>query len=387
MRKLTLLIVLALCVNCVRAQKSKVTSAGNYLNSGKLDKAKSAIDQAIKHEKCVKWPKAYVIKGKVYQGIYESPLPAFKKLSNNALEIALNAYKMAMKLDHKGKQSKTIKLQVTNLIPDFTNMAVTSFNNGDYKSALGDFERVLEIETLEMFKEMSVDTAVIFNAGMAAHKAELYDKAIEYFLKALNYNYGKARTYTYLSACYKANNQPEEALEYMVAGAEKYPNDEGMLVELINYYLNVGESENATSYLDKAIAMNPENGSYYCAKGNLFEKLKRFQEAEQMYLKALDINNKDFTAQYNLGLIHLNKVVVRAKEVNEINDVKKYNSGVKEVLNKYKAVIPFFERALEIQPNEKNSLLALKEIYFRLRNESDEFLQKYEQIKVRLESM
>ena len=68
MRKLSFILVLILSASFANAQKGKVTSASNYLNSGKLDKAKEAIDQGIQHEKCIAWPKAYVVKGKVYQG-------------------------------------------------------------------------------------------------------------------------------------------------------------------------------------------------------------------------------------------------------------------------------------------------------------------------------
>ena len=77
MKKLSFIVVLLLCVSMVNAQKSKVTGASNYLTSGKLDKAKEAIDAGIGHEKCVAWPKAYLIQGKVYQAIFESPLPAY----------------------------------------------------------------------------------------------------------------------------------------------------------------------------------------------------------------------------------------------------------------------------------------------------------------------
>ncbi|MFA8437161.1 MAG: tetratricopeptide repeat protein [Marinifilaceae bacterium] len=388
MRKLSFILVMVLSVSFVNAQKSKVTSAANYLNAGKLDKAKEAIDTGIKDAKASVWPKSYVVKGKVYQGIFESPLPAFKELSATPLEIAYEAYMKAMELDVKGKYKKQIKLQMSNLIPDFTNKAIEKYNAENFTEALVAFERVLEIEGMEMFKENNtIDTAVIFNAGMAAQKGEVYEKAIKYYKMALDNNYGGARTYAFLSNSYKSNNQPEEAVKYLHKGFELYPNDSYMLVELINYYMLGGEPEKAAEYLDKAIEMDPENGSFYRAKGTLYEKTTEFDKAEEMYKKALELDPKDFTSQYNLGLLKLNKAIAHHKEVNEIMDPNKYNTEIKVVYQEYKEVIPFFEKVLEINPEEKNSMITLKELYFKLRNEDPSFMDKYNEVKAKLESM
>lgn len=191
MRKLSFILVLLLFVTAVNAQKSKVTGASNYLSTGKLDKAKEAIDEGIQDEKCVTWSKAYLVKGQVYQGIFESPLPAFKKLSENPLDIAYDAYMKAIEFDEGGKFLKPIKAQMTNLIPDYTNEAVNRYNSGDFSGSLAAFERVLEIEGMDMFKEeATIDTAVIFNAGMTAQKVEDFEKAAKYYKQAIDYNYG-----------------------------------------------------------------------------------------------------------------------------------------------------------------------------------------------------
>ena len=72
MRKLTFIIALLLCVNISFAQKGKVTSAVSFFTQGKLDKAKELIDEAIGHENCVNWAKAYMVRGQIYQAIFET---------------------------------------------------------------------------------------------------------------------------------------------------------------------------------------------------------------------------------------------------------------------------------------------------------------------------
>ncbi|MGQ1911405.1 tetratricopeptide repeat protein [Marinifilum sp. RC60d5] len=388
MRKLSFILVMLMCVSSVFAQKSKVTGAQNYLTSGKIDKAKQAIDEGIKNEKCVAYPKAYLVKGKVYQGIFESPLPAYKNLSKTPLEIAYEAYLKALELDAKGKMKKPVKAQMTNMIPDFTNEAVNRYNSSDYAGALDAFEKVLEIEAMDMFKgELPVDTAIIFNAAMAAQKSENFEKAIKYYKQSIEYNYGGAKSYANLSNVLKNAGNEEESVKYLHKGFELFPNDSWMLVELINYYMLGGEPEKAAEYLDKAIALDPSNGSFYRAKGTLYEKTEEFEKAEKMYVKALELDPKDFTSQYNLGVLKLNMVSVKHKAANEIMDAKKYNAAIKVVFAEYEKVIPYFTKVLEIKPDEKNSMMLLKELYFKLRNENEAYLEKYNEMKAKLDGM
>ncbi|WP_320018855.1 tetratricopeptide repeat protein [Labilibaculum manganireducens] len=291
MRKLSFILVMLMCVASVSAQKSKVTGAQNYLTSGKLDKAKEAIDEGVQDEKCVAYAKAYLVKGKVYQGIFESPLPAYKKLAEKPLDIAFDAYMKALELDEKGKMEKPVKAQMTNMIPDYTNEAVNLYNEGDFPGALAAFERVLEIEGMDMFKEnATIDTAVIFNAGMTAQKADQLDKAAKYYKQSIEYNYGGAKTYANLSKVLTDSGNKEEGVKYLHKGFELYPNDSWMLVELINHYMLGGEPQKAADYLDKAIELDPSNASFYRAKGTLYEKTEEFAKAEEMYTKALSMD-------------------------------------------------------------------------------------------------
>ncbi len=381
--------VLLLCVSMVNAQKSKVTGASNYLTSGKLDKAKEAIDAGIGHEKCVAWPKAYLIKGKVYQAIFESPLPAYKKLSDAPLQVAYDAYMKCMELDVKNKYAKAVKAQMTNLIPDYTNKAVEYYNSEDYSGALSAFEKVLEIENMELFKadKLAVDTAVIFNAGLSAQKANKLEAAIKYYKQTISYDYGGAKAYAYLSKVLADSDKNEESLKYLQRGFEMYPNDAYMLVELINHYLLGGESNKAAEYLDKAIALDPENGSYYRAKATLYEKTNEIAKAKEMYNIALTKDPKDYISYFNLGILQLNVCEEARKAVNDIMDQKKYDAAVKNLFKLYEEALPYFTKVLEIKPDEQNSITYLKEIYFKLRNEKPEYMKKYEEYKAKADNL
>ena len=382
MKKLSVLLTFTLLASLAIAQKGKVNTALSYFNSGKLDKAKEFIDLGIKHPKCADYDKAYFVKGQIYQGIFESPLPAYKNLDKNALYVAYDAFKKVIELDVKKNYTKKLLNQYTNLALDFTNQAVKKYNDSDFAGALEDFKLVLKIEGSDIMKEKNIiDTAVIFNAGMAAQKAGKLEEAVNFYKEALKYNYGEAKTYAFLANCLKELKQEEESLKFLHKGYELYPDNTYMLVELINYYLLGGEPEKAEKYLDAAISQDPGNASFYRAKGTLYEKTQKLEEAIKMYEKALELDPKDFNSQYNLGLIHLNKVSQVHKKVNDIMDVDEYNKEIKKVFAMYKEVIPYFTKAHQLDPKEKNTIITLKELYFRLRNESAEYMDLYKKYK------
>lgn len=390
MRKFSFLMILFFCATMSYAQKGKVMQATSYFTSGKLDEAKKLIDEAMKHEACADYDKGYFTKGQIYQGIFESPLKDYKKLDPNALDVAWEAYQKVIELDVKKKFTKKLETQYKNLIIDYTNQAVEYYNRDDFKNALVAFKKVLEIENSPIVTQgnpAAIDTAVIFNAGVSAQRAGEFADAETFYKDALKYNYEPARTYAMLANVLKEQGKEEEAIQYLHKGYELYPDNSYMLVELINYYLLGGQPEKAEVYLDAAIKQDPKNASFYRAKGTLYEKMEQPAKAEEMYVEALQIDPKDFLAQYNLGNIKLTEVINLHKKVQDIIDADEYNKGMVKVYEGYAAVIPYFEKALELNPNEKNTITTLKELYFKLRNEKPEYMSKYEEVKAKLDQL
>ena len=388
MKKLSLLLTMVFAVSVLFAQKGKVNSAASNLRSGKLDKAKALIDEGISHKKCVEWPKSYYVKGQVYQGIFESPLPAYKKLSDTPLETAYEAYKKLIELDVKKKYTKKLEKQYSNLAIDFASKGANSYNEKNYEAALKAFKTTLEIENSDILKGRNVvDTPVIYYTGLTAYNLKKYEEAIPYYLEALKYKYEEAKCYAALANSYKEINQKEKAVEYLHKGYELFPENLYMLGQLINFYLLGGEPEKAEKYLDAAIVQDPTNISFYLAKGTYFEKTDQPDEAVKMYKKALELDASNFTALYNIGLVEYNKNVKFHQAVNDIVDNDKYSKEIVKVLDGYEALIPIFEKANESRPTEIAPVLVLKELYFKVRNRKPEYMEKYKEFKAKQEAM
>jgi len=377
MKRTTILFVLLFAVTGVFAQKGKVTSASSFKETGKLDKAVSAIEEAIdssnpKTESSVTWPRTWEVRGEIYQAVFQSKDENYKKLSNDPLTVAYDSYLKALALDDKDKFSKSVKIKLTLLIGDLTNQAVAAFNEENYEKALKSFEQIMGIEQTPVFKAddpTSVDTVIIFNAGLAAYNAQKYDKAIQYYREAAKYKYSGARTYQLISTSYMQKKDTVGALEVLKEGLKEYPGNGTILVEVINIYLNSNRVDDALRYLDIAIEQDPKNASYFFARGTLFDKLLKPEEATASYLKAIEYKEDYFDAYYNLGAVYYNKGVKQIDVANAVpsNQPEKYEEEKEKADIEFKKAIPYMEKAHEINPTDKFTMESLKTLYYRLK--------------------
>lgn len=388
MKLISLLLILLSCSVLAYGQKGKILQASSYYTSGKLDQAKKLVDEGMKHDACSKYSKGYFIKGQIYQAIHESLSADYRKLDKNALEVALDAYRKLLELDKKGKYDKRLEVYFRNLITDFTTVGITHYKEQRYKEALAAFKRVLEVENSRVItkgRQPEIDTVIIFNAAVAAQKAGNRTEAEQFYKQALKYNYKLERSYAMLANVLLEQEKNDEAVECLHIGNALFPHNSYMLLALINYYMDSEHPEKADEYLDAALRDDPENALYYRTKGVLYEKLSRWKQAERAYEKALELNPEDFISQYNLANIKLAGVIHFRKKVLRFLDVNRYKEELEKLYDAYKNVIPYFERALELNPKDRNSILILRDLYFNLRNENAKYQSLYEQMKIRLE--
>ena len=384
--KKTFFLLLALVFSVtVFAQKGKVTSAQNLKESGELKEALETINLTVdpsneKSDKTIDWPRTWEVRGEIYQAIYQSTDKNLKSLVEDPLSEALKSYKKALELDDKDRYSNNVKIKLTLLTNDLTNQAVQAFNNEDYNKAMRSFEQVLEVNNIDIIKADNpnvVDTVIIFNTGLAAYNAENYDKAIEYYKEAAKYGYSGARTYNLLASAYQLNKDTTGALTILQEGFEKYPEDNNMLTSMIQIYLNQQKTDEAMKYLEMAIQQDPNNATFYFAKGTLHEKIGEQNKAIDAYKSAIEVNNSYFDAHYNLGALYYNRGVKQIEVANAVppSENEKYQEELKKADEWFKKALPYMERCYELDSEHGRTLESLKNLYYRLK-----MMDKYNEI-------
>jgi tetratricopeptide (TPR) repeat protein len=301
--------------------------------------------------------------------IYENPLPEAKKDLEKAIE-----------LDTEGKKKEDLVEDLNRLKLQFESEAVYCYNNDDYEGAYFNFKQILDINNLDIMGGV-VDTIIYYNAGRVAKELGKNEDAIKYFEIVRGLNYPNPFLYIFLNSCYNAVGDTAAGLEVLKDGFKKYPDNQNILIELINYYLLRGISDEALDYLAIAKEEDPENISFYFAEGTLYDKLNRFEDAKKAYEYCLELDSNYFNAYYNLGVLYYNNAVKMYEEANKLNEIDEYEQEKAFADDEVAKALPYIEKAHEIDPDDIETMKTLKTLYYRMKLDD-----KYDEIVKELEA-
>lgn len=380
MKKLLFIVIALFTVAGVYAQKGKVNAAEAYLENGDIEAAEERMQDAFEHKRSKDWPKTYIVAAKLATAKYK------KEKDIQLLQDAVDYYMKAIELDKadKGHFENEIKIALTFFQNELTNAGIEGFNEQNYENAMVAFENVLKINNLDILQTEGeiVDTAIIYNTALAAYNANKWDKAAEYLNKAIKYNYGGGDAVLLLHQVY-TNMQDSIAMEAnLKRGFEKYPEDDRILTQLINYYLQTKQNDEAMEYLNQAIEKNPENPTYFYARGVLYDQTQQYDEAIDDYKKAIELKGDYFDALYNLGVIYYNRGIEQMNVANAETDHKKFKEEKAKSDSLFHEALPYMEKAYEQRPDEILVLESLKSLYYRFKMDD-----KYDAISAKLDSL
>ncbi len=345
------------------AQKAKVVSAYNYLRYNELDKAKEAIDAAITDVTTSTMAKTWMYRGQIYSAIASSKEEKFKKLHPNPLEEAFQSFSKAYEFDTKKIDINELNTNFAQLVNPMFTEAINQYNKNEYNNAVTYFEKCVSINK----KFNQLDTLSLFNAGLSAEKGKNYDKATTYYKQCIDAGYMGAVMYSNLANVYKLNGQKVAALELLTMGKNKYPGNQDLINFEFSIYLEDNDYEGALRSIDASIKNQPNNAVYHYNKGFLYDQKKDIENAAVSYEKAIQLDASYFDAYYNLGALYFNR---GAELINESNDLPLKEAQKSEMLRKeaevfFQKALPFLEKANELKPDDKNTMISLRNIYAR----------------------
>ncbi len=375
-RKLMVPAIVLVIALPLRAQKDKISTAEMKLTSNELDliDAKSAIDQAATFETTKTSPYMYLVKGKVYQRIYNSPVAQVKELSNDAAYISASSFLEFFNSPIKKKSfeledAKSVFLQSA---VDVYNDHIRLLNEEKYEDAIRNLEvlkGLLPFDDQKLLEQNNLTTGKLTYAMYAAAYSK-EDSVLQekYLLELITMNYPEPRLYSTLARLYLDQNRSEEAMKIINQGLELRPGDQNLIREKINYYISRNETDALMAEINAAIAIDPENfdnNQYYYIRGSLYEQLKKNDSARFSYAKALELNPDNFDANWNLGALLVNEANDLYKTIG-IGGVTKASIEPK-MKGYYQEAQPYLEKALSNESYsaaEKISLSkSLKRIY------------------------
>lgn len=302
------------------------------------------------------------------------------------------AYEKALDFAQKKFQTKAAVdgLQVAQ--GALNNMATLAFEQEkDFPKAYLNFNEVLVAHDLIKANGgtslLDADGAIndqMYYTGLAALSANMINQVSDMFQKLYDAEYDNPFIFEAMYRVHKDADM-DKAYGYLEAGRKKYPEDTGLLFAEINHFLQQGQLDQLIDKLKTAIEREPDNVSLYATLGNVFDQLYQkeakegdkakameyFDNALDYFNRALEKDETFFDAIYSIGALHYNNAAILVTELQAMEDdyskegIKKYEAKKAEIFQKFDDALPFFQRCEKLNPNDVNTLIALREIYAR----------------------
>ncbi|MCG8306383.1 MAG: tetratricopeptide repeat protein [Cytophagales bacterium] len=349
--------------------KGKVSKAETAFNQNKLDIAKAEVDKAFEVNakgKVTGSAKNWYTRGRIYKAIYLDDSTDFKDLApkEEALETAMEAFSKVKEME---KQTSTYVIftdqEVSQLYGMIVNEGAEKYNDNDFKGAYNDFMTALVVSP--------GDTTALLYGGVSAQQAEMYDEALGAFQQLVDNGDANLDTYKTMIYLYRTEKEDmERVLKVVNQGLEKFPSNKELTQEKITSLIIMERVDEAKSELEGAIAAEPTNSLYYYFLGYLYDVQKDPDKSIENYSKAVELNPEYYEANYNLAVVYYEKARSVLSELNNLS-LEEYRKQESAYMEKaavhFKEALPYFEKAVEIKPDEDVQLLeTLQGVYLRL---------------------
>ena len=400
MKKVALFISLCLVAGSSFAQKKALKDAKNELKktNANLNEARSLIKSALTDPETKDLAETWYVAGCVEDKQFE--IEKIKEIEGGepnkdlmfpALDRILPFFLVADSLDQlpdakgniKPKFRKDIKTKIQFNYLYYINAGQYYYEKEDFQKAHETYMLFGDIPKLPLFdgdpfqenaiitpEDTLVKLRVRYYAAIAADLANNHKAAIDVYNEIKDMGFNEDKINERLMIQYTQIQDTINLIKTLQEGVDKFNNSDYML-RLIDVYWMQNNIEEAKSYMLKALEITPDNPDLYNALASVYEKENEIDKEIATLEKALEVAPSYVPARLRLGLIYYNKGIDKRESMNDIKNRKAYEEGMKEVDVFFKQAIPYLEKAYELDNEEPNAILALRNVYYSLGMEKE----------------
>lgn len=405
MKKLFLVMAFALAIVATGfAQKANVNKAKNKAfpveGTPDFQGAKADIEAALENEETKNLANTWFVAATIYEAAakVESDLILAGEDALKAYECYLKANELDQLPDAKGKVkpkfTKKIVTGVSNIYRYYllVNYGVEKQKTQEWSKAYNALNTHVLIPDLPfmLINELPIinkDTAyyeIKYFAAQFAWANEDSEKAISILEEIKDKDYNNNAVYMLLCQYYLDSKDTLNYVSTLEKGLAKFPNEFYYLGNLINHYVFGGQPQKATELLDKAIANDPNNAQLYSVRGSMLEVLEDIDGAMANFDKAIELKPDFKDAWLGKARLIYNKAFKMEQKALEIRDFKLSDQEVAKALEVYKESIPFFEKVIELDSEDYETMKTLRGLFYKLTNTDPSYQTKYDEINKKM---
>ena len=388
MKKVMILLAIALTANVMMAQKKDRTDAFMYNKNGQYEKAMVSIEKCVNHEQFLgqkpDWQaEAWLYRAVIYQNVLQSGDAKLIEKAPDALEIVYESLMKCMENKSFFESNKQdIYQRVSAVMTAYYTQGADDYNAGKFTEASPLFKKAYDIA-----KQLGTNDAndMLNLAATSSLRAEDYNTALEYFNELKDNGVVDVDIYRHLASCYTGLGNTDMAMQMINAGLEKNPGDANLILEKVNAYLKEGKGAEAIEDLNKLKELDPNNASLFFVLGTIYgddeKEVYDADKAIENYSRAIEINPDYFDAIYNLGALYItmsNKLKAQANEITGFSkaEIEQYDALIAQAEELLRTGLPYVKQAYQTQPTEEVKSV-LKTMYVQLKmNEEAKALEE-----------
>lgn len=351
------------------AQKKNVQNAYRAFDKKNMVDAIKFIELAAENASTANDVKMLNYRGEIYFEIHSNK--EFRHLDEMAILKCANSWEALAQNPKAAKwyDADDLNKNITKAGVGLFNKGVGLHGEGKYDAALELYNKIYDLIPLDKNNDLSrsnvTKESVWYNSFFVANEMKDMRLAKELLQKLIGANYQEPQIYSFIANIYQEEENNEKALEYILLGREMFEFNVDLIISELNYHLANEDYTKAESLLNLAIEEDPNNHHLFFALGSSYDNLDQFEKAEAAYKEAVAIKADFFDALYNLGVMYYNRGGDMIKEANDMSDWKKAEAHSKKAETTMLKALPHIEACYEIDENDKNILLILKELYYR----------------------
>ncbi|WP_282778341.1 caspase family protein [Phaeodactylibacter xiamenensis] len=401
-------------------QNAFYTNIQKLIDRGELDRAVKAVQTKPTNYNVDDVMSFYMARGMVFSKIAEHLLSGDNINVPNVKKPAVQAFDAYSNVLRENQRSIRIKKTfedealkgISRLQSYLDALGISDFKNQAYEDAYQNFyfglrahEILSEYGAESILDEPNAMLDQKYWLGWAAMQTDKIVEARVIFRELYNEGYENPSLYEALyNVASKGNNSNlDEAYQFLAEGRRKHPDNTSLLFAEINHLLKQNKLSELISKLELAIQKEPQNISLYTTLGSVYDNLmqkareqsdfplsgKYYDLALDYYEQALKLDPRRSDALYAIGALYYNKAAYLTLSLHELADdysktgIKKYEEVRAEVSAEFENALPYFQKAESVDPNNVNTLVALKEIYARKEDlaTANEFQRRLEKIQ------
>jgi len=412
-------------ISPAKALKKAGKALGSYNldpngNGDKIKEAVSMLDIAMTSDELKASPALWLKAGEIYNAVSGAENAAFQlanvqgkaagfKFTDFTTSLkALDAYQQVLKLSPKKFQTKEALKGLQENVGYLNALANSKIGaeTPDYAGAYGLLEGVNTIrQTLidngkdDIFTQEGAAEQNMLLTAFSANAAGKVERSKELFGKLVSGKAPSAQVYKMYYDVLSSTDDPK-ADEVLMAAQKAHPGDKDLLFVEINKLMKADKYEQLEDKLKAAIDAEPENASVRNVMGDVYQRLaasqkeagnkeraaEYFKSAIASYEKALELDPSSAYSTYSIGSLYYNDAAAIVPIMNSLGtskaETKQFDALKAEMNALFDKALPYFLKAEEADKNDRNTLIALKEIYARKNDytKSGEYKKRLEMI-------